>query len=142
LLRYFPASSTYSYSINLSLYLKLQNMTKDLIDIIIEAIQDKKGRNIVVADLTPILTASTDAFVICTANSPAQMESIVDNIENLARTKLGERPGGVAGRAGAQWVAMDFGNVMVHVFLPEVREFYDLEHLWSDAALTEIADLD
>jgi iojap-like protein len=142
LLRYFPASSTYSYSFNLSLYLKLQNMTKDLIDIIIEAIQDKKGRNIVVADLTPILTASTDAFVICTANSPAQMESIVDNIENLARTKLGERPGGVAGRAGAQWVAMDFGNVMVHVFLPEVREFYDLEHLWSDAALTEIADLD
>ena len=142
MLHYFPASSTYSYSINLSLYLKLQNMTKDLIDIIIEAIQDKKGRNIVVADLTPILTASTDAFVICTANSPAQMESIVDNIENLARTKLGERPGGVAGRAGAQWVAMDFGNVMVHVFLPEVREFYDLEHLWSDAALTEIADLD
>jgi iojap-like protein len=142
LLPYFPASSTYSYSINLSLYLKLQNMTKDLIDIIIEAIQDKKGRNIVVADLTPILTASTDAFVICTANSPAQMESIVDNIENLARTKLGERPGGVAGRAGAQWVAIDFGNVMVHVFLPEVREFYDLEHLWSDAALTEIADLD
>jgi len=142
LLRYFPASSTYSYSFNLSLYLKLQNMTKDLIDIIIEAIQDKKGRNIVVADLTPILTASTDAFVICTANSPAQMESIVDNIENLARTKLGERPGGVAGRAGAQWVAIDFGNVMVHVFLPEVREFYDLEHLWSDAALTEIADLD
>ena len=142
MLRYFPASSTYSYSINLSLYLKLQNMTKDLIDIIIEAIQDKKGRNIVVADLTPILTASTDAFVICTANSPAQMESIVDNIENLARTKLGERPGGVAGRAGAQWVAIDFGNVMVHVFLPEVREFYDLEHLWSDAALTEIADLD
>ena len=142
MLRYFPASSTYSYSINLSLYLKPQNMTKDLIDIIIEAIQDKKGRNIVVADLTPILTASTDAFVICTANSPAQMESIVDNIENLARTKLGERPGGVAGRAGAQWVAMDFGNVMVHVFLPEVREFYDLEHLWSDAALTEIADLD
>ena len=142
MLRYFPASSTYSYSINLSLYLKLQNMTKDLIDIIIEAIQDKKGRNIVVADLTPILTASTDAFVICTANSPAQMESIVDNIENLARTKLGERPGGVAGRAGAQWVAIDFGNVMVHVFLPEVREFYDLEHLWSDAALTEIADID
>lgn len=117
-------------------------MTKDLIDVIIEAIQDKKGRNIVVADLTPIITASTDAFVICTANSPAQMESIVDNIENLARTKLGERPGGVAGRAGAQWVALDFGNVMVHVFLLEVREFYDLEHLWSDAALTEIADLD
>lgn len=129
-------------SLDLSLNIKLQNMTKDFIDIIIEAIQDKKGRNIVVADLSSIITASTDAFVICTANSPAQMESIVDNIENMARTQLGERPGGVAGRAGAQWVAMDFGNVMVHVFLPEVREFYDLEHLWSDAALTEITDLD
>ena len=94
------------------------------------------------ADLSSIITASTDAFVICTATLLHRWRASWTTSKTLARTKLGERPGGVAGRAGAQWVAMDFGNVMVHVFLPEVREFYDLEHLWSDAALTEIADLD
>ena len=117
-------------------------MTKDLIDIIIEGIQDKKGRNIVVADLRNIPTASTDAFVICTAGSPAQADSIVDSIENMARVRMGEHPAAIAGRTNAQWIAMDFGNVMAHIFLPETREYYDLEHLWDDAAITQIADLD
>lgn len=117
-------------------------MTKDLIDIIIEGIQDKKGRNIVVADLRNIPTASTDAFVICTAGSPAQADSIVDSIENMARVRMGEHPTAIAGRTNAQWIAMDFGNVMAHIFLPETREYYDLEHLWDDADITQIADLD
>lgn len=117
-------------------------MTKDLIDIIIEGIREKKGRNIVVADLRTIPTASTDAFVICTAGSPAQADSIVDSIENFARTRLGEHPSAIAGRANAQWIAMDFGNVMVHIFLPDTREYYDLEHLWDDAAITQLPDVD
>jgi len=117
-------------------------MTKDLIDIIIEGIQEKKGRDIVVADLRNIPTASTDAFVICTAGSPAQADSIVDSIENMARTRTGEHPAAIAGRTNAQWIAMDFGNVMAHIFLPDTREYYDLEHLWDDAAITQIADLD
>lgn len=117
-------------------------MTKDLIDIIIEGIQEKKGRDIVVADLRNIPTASTDAFVICTAGSPAQADSIVDSIENMARTRMSEHPAAIAGRTNAQWIAMDFGNVMAHIFLPDTREYYDLEHLWDDAAITQIADLD
>lgn len=114
----------------------------DLIDIIIEAIQDKKGRDITVADLSGIITAPAEAFVLCTAGSPAQMDSIVDNIENLARTRLGERPAAIAGRDNRVWVAIDFGNVMVHIFLPDARAHYDLDHLWDDAAITQIADLD
>lgn len=117
-------------------------MTQDLIDIVIEGIQDKKGRNIVVADLSSIDTAPTQAFVICTAGSPAQVDSIVDSIENFARTRIGERPTAIAGRNNNLWVAMDFGNVMVHIFLPETREYYDLEHLWDDAAITQVPDLD
>jgi len=117
-------------------------MTKDLIDIIIEGIQEKKGRDIVVADLRNIPTASTDAFVICTAGSPAQADSIVDSIENMARPRMGDPPAAIAGRTNAQWIAMDFGNVMAHIFLPDTREYYDLEHLWDDAAITQIADLD
>ena len=117
-------------------------ITKDLIDIIIDGIQEKKGREIVVADLTGITTAPTDAFVICTGGSPSQVDSIVDSIENFARTHLGERPSAIAGRANNTWVAMDFGSVMVHIFVPDERAFYDLEHLWEDAAITQIPDLD
>lgn len=117
-------------------------MTKDLIDVIIEGIQDKKGRDIVVSDFSQIGTAPADAFVICNGNSPAQVDSIVDSVENMARTKLGERPSAIAGRENSTWVAMDFGNVMVHIFQQEAREYYDLENLWEDAALTEIPNLD
>ena len=60
----------------------------------------------------------------------------------ITRLKLGEKPSRVAGLENAQWVAMDYGDVMVHIFLPDVREYYDLEHLWDDAPLTKIADLD
>ncbi|WP_370242244.1 ribosome silencing factor [Alloprevotella sp. OH1205_COT-284] len=117
-------------------------MTKDLIDIIIDGIQEKKGRDIVVADLSNIHTAPTQAFVICTAGSPSQADSIVDSIENAARTRLGESPSAIAGRDNKLWIAMDFGNVMVHIFLPDMREYYDIEHLWDDAAITAIPDLD
>lgn len=117
-------------------------MTQDLIDIIVDGIQEKKGRDITIADLSTISTAPTEAFVICTAGSPAQMDSIIDSVENLTRVRAGECPSAIAGRQNAQWVVMDFGTVMVHIFLPEVREYYDLEHLWEDAAITQIPDLD
>ena len=60
----------------------------------------------------------------------------------MARKELDERPARVAGLENAQWVAMDYGDVLVHVFLPDVRSYYDLEHLWEDAELTQIPDLD
>ena len=55
---------------------------------------------------------------------------------------MGEHPADIAGRTNAEWIAMDFGNVMAPIFLPDTREYYDLEHLWDDAAITQIADLD
>ena len=60
----------------------------------------------------------------------------------MARKQLGEKPAHVVGLENAQWVAMDYTDVMVHVFLPDVREYYDLEHLWYDAQLKYIEDLD
>jgi ribosome-associated protein len=60
----------------------------------------------------------------------------------MARKELDEKPARVAGLENAQWVAMDYGDVLVHVFLPDVRSYYDLEHLWEDADLTEIEDID
>jgi ribosome-associated protein len=113
-----------------------------LVETIKEAIQDKKGSNIVVADLTKIEGTICQYFIICTGNSPTQVEAIAESIGDVVREKLGEKPAHVVGLEQAMWVAMDYTDVLVHVFLPDVREYYDLEHLWEDAPLTRIPDLD
>lgn len=113
-----------------------------LVETIKEAIQDKKGSNIVVADLTKIEGTICQYFIICTGNSPTQVEAIAESIGDVVREKLGEKPSHVVGLEQAMWVAMDYTDVLVHVFLPDVREYYDLEHLWEDAPLTRIPDLD
>jgi len=116
--------------------------TKQLVDTIIKGIQEKKGSSIVVADLKGIEGTICQYFVICQGNSPSQVEAITESVSDFARKDLGEKPAHVVGLENAQWVAMDYGDVMVHVFIPEMREYYDLEHLWADAPLTSIPDLD
>lgn len=113
-----------------------------LVQSIIDGIQEKKGREIVVVDMQSILTAPAAYFVICSGGSPQQVDAITDSIEEVARKQAGEKPAAIAGRAGGEWVAMDYGTVMVHIFLPEARLHYDLEHLWDDARLTEVAEQD
>lgn len=114
----------------------------ELVEAIIEGIQEKKGRSIVVANLESIRTAPCQYFVICTAGSPQQVEAITDSIEDYVRKTIGEKPAGIAGRENAIWTVMDYGTVMVHVFVPDAREYYDIEHLWDDANLEQIPDLD
>ena len=107
--------------------------TIELVETIKKGIQEKKGQHIVVADLQGIDGAIARYFVICQGNSPAQVEAITESIGEMARKELDEKPARVAGLENAQWVAMDYGDVLVHVFLPDVRSYYDLEHLWEDA---------
>ncbi len=116
--------------------------TRQLVETITKGIQEKKGQRIVVADLASIEGAICSYFIICQGNSPAQVEAITESIGEMARKELGEKPATVAGLENAQWVAMDYGDVLVHVFLPDVREYYDLEHLWDDAELREIEDVE
>lgn len=116
--------------------------TKKLVNVIIEGIQEKKGSQIVVADLSEIEGTICKNFIICQGNSPAQVEAITESIAEMARKKLDEKPAHVVGLENAQWVAMDFTDVMAHVFLSDVREYYDLEHLWEDAPVQYIPDLD
>ncbi len=115
---------------------------EQLVKTIIEAIQEKKGSQIVVADLTKIEGTICKYFIICQGNSPAQVEAITESVGDFARLRLKEKPIHVVGLENAMWVAMDYTDVLVHIFLPDVREYYDLEHLWEDAKLTRIADLD
>jgi ribosome-associated protein len=116
--------------------------TRQLVDTITKGIQEKKGRNIVVADLGGIDGTICRYFIICQGNSPSQVEAITESVGDFARKELGEKPAHVVGLENAQWVAMDYSDVLVHVFLPDVREYYDLEHLWHDAKLTRIPDID
>ena len=118
------------------------NETKQLIEKITEGIQEKKGKKIVVADLTHIEDTICNYFVICQGNSPSQINAIVESIKDFARKGAHSKPFAIDGLRNAQWVAMDYGDAIVHIFLPEIREFYDLEHLWEDAQLTQIPDLD
>ena len=92
-----------------------------LVQAIIEGIQEKKGSHIVIADLTSIPTAPCQHFIICQGNSPQQVEAITRAVEESARTKAHEKPAAVVGRTNAQWVAMDYGTDLVHIFLPDVR---------------------
>ena len=116
--------------------------TQELLNIITAGIQEKKGSNIVVADLSKIDGAISDYFVICQGNSPSQVEAIAESVADFAREKAGEKPIHVNGLGNDQWVGIDFVSILVHIFLPETREFYDLEHLWEDAKLTRLPDLD
>lgn len=116
--------------------------TQQLVNSIINGIQEKKGKSIVTVDLQKIVTAPCAYFIICTGNSPQQVNAITDAVEEFARKEAGEKPATIVGRNNAEWVAIDYGTVIVHVFVPQAREFYDLENLWNDAQLTEIADID
>lgn len=118
------------------------NETNTLVKKITEGIQEKKGRNIVIADLTGIEDTICNYFVICQGNSPSQVLAIVDSVKEYVRKETGNKVYAIDGQRNAQWVAMDYSDVLVHVFLPEVRDFYNLEHLWADAKLTTIPDLD
>ncbi len=123
-------------------YLYLMEQTKQLVQVITEGIQEKKGSDIVIADLTKMEGTICKYFIICQGNSPAQVEAITESIGDMARERLKEKPAHVVGLENAQWVAMDYTDVLVHIFLPDVREYYDLEHLWEDAKLTRIPNLD
>ena len=118
------------------------NKTKALVKTITEGIQEKKGKDIVVADLTEIEDTICKYFVICEGNTPTQLAAITESVYDYVRKETGEKPFGVDGLRNSQWVALDYSDVLVHIILPETREFYNLENLWADAKLTEIPNID
>ena len=111
---------------------------KLLIEKIIEAIQDTKGEDIKLLDLTKIENSAADYFIICNANSNTQGNAIAGNIEKKVRNELKNRPWHVEGTENAMWILVDYISVVVHIFQKHIREFYDLEDLWSDAQITSI----
>lgn len=103
---------------------------------IIRAIQDKKGKNIVSLDLSKIDGAICSCFIVCNADSTTQVAAIAADIEEQVLETLGEKVWRVEGQQNALWIAMDYVDVVVHIFQTELREFYKLEELWADAPAT------
>lgn len=116
------------------------NRNSKLFKTIIRAIQDKKGAHIVSLDLRKIHEAVADYFIICEATNQPQIRAIADAVEDAVKKACDESVYHHEGRQTAQWILMDYVNIVVHVMLQESRRFYKLEEMWSDAVLEEHND--
>ena len=119
-----------------------QVTTKILVDKIVDGIQDVKGKDIVILDLTHLQNSVTEYFIICSGDSSTQVEGISSSITRQTRKDLQEKPWHQEGINNSEWVLLDYVNVVVHIFYKEAREFYNLEDLWADASRTDIPNLD
>lgn len=114
---------------------------EELIETIIDSIQDIKGKRIIKIDLREVDEAPADYFIVCEGESTTQVKGISENVQSRVRDELGLTPGHAEGKTYARWILMDYFDVVVHVFYPEARFFYDLEDLWSDGITTEYENL-
>jgi ribosome-associated protein len=117
------------------------NETKMLMEAVVKGLQEKKGKKITTVDLTLLSGAICQYMVICEGNSPNQLSALSDSVWDFARKDAGEKPLSIDGNRNSPWIGMDYGTVLVHLFLPEYRSFYNLENLWADSQITEIPDL-
>ena len=119
---------------------KKSDGTDVLLESVIKGIFEKKGQNVLKIDLRKLDTRIADYFVICHAPSGTQVSAICDSVDDTVRKETGEKPLHVEGLDNCFWVLLDYGNVIVHIFLEEYRKFYSLESLWADAAIEAIED--
>jgi ribosome-associated protein len=111
-----------------------------LVNSVVKGIFEKKGQNVMKLDLQKLENRITDYFIICHANSVTQVDSISYSVEDTVRKETGEKPLHREGLENCFWVLIDYGNVVVHVFLEEYRNFYSLESLWADANVVKLDD--
>ncbi|MCX7548696.1 ribosome silencing factor [Xanthomarina sp. F1114] len=109
-----------------------------LIANILSGIEDVKGNDINILDLREIENTVCDYFIICEGNSNTQVNAIVNSIQKKVSKELKDKPWHVEGEDNAEWVLIDYVNVVVHVFQKHIREYYDIESLWGDAKTTVI----
>ena len=109
-----------------------------LISVIVNGIEDVKGQNINILDLREIENTVCDYFIICEGTSNTQVNAIVNSIQKKVSKETKDKPWHIEGSDNAEWVLMDYVNVVVHVFQKHIREYYYIESLWGDSKTTEI----
>jgi ribosome-associated protein len=113
---------------------------KTIVEKIIKGIQELKGEKISVVDMTDLESRACDYFVICQAQSSIQVGAITRSIKETVNEALKVKPYSIDGLDNSEWVVMDYGQIFAHIFQPEPRAFYDIDHLWSDAKIAQIPD--
>ena len=114
--------------------------SEKLCDLIVEALEEVKGQDITKLNVQR-MTSVTDWMIVASGTSSRHVHSLVDNVAQRAKA-AGHRPIGIEGESGAEWVLLDLQDALVHVMLPKVREFYNLEKLWSITPSSEAAATD
>jgi ribosome-associated protein len=112
----------------------------DLLTLIIKGIEDVKGSDLSILDLRGIENTVCDYFVICTGGSNTQVKAISGSVQKVVSKEVHEKPWHVEGEENGEWVLMDYVSIVVHVFQKHIREYYDIESLWGDAKITQIAN--
>jgi ribosome-associated protein len=119
---------------------KRSDGTELLLASAIKGIHEKKGRDVLKIDLRRLENRIADYFVICHASSGTQVSAICDSIDDIVRKEAGEKPLHLEGLDNCFWVLMDYGDVVIHIFMEEYRNFYSLESLWADAKIESVED--
>jgi ribosome-associated protein len=114
-----------------------QTNSEILTQSIIHGIQEKKGKEIISLNLTNLANSVSNFFVICHGNTKIQVEAIADAVEETVRKNIGDKPWHKEGFENAEWILLDYVDVVVHVFQESTRSFYNLEKLWADAEIKE-----
>ncbi len=117
---------------------KTSTQSKKLAEAVISGMQDYKAKDIVSLDLSKVKNSVCKYFIICHGTSRTQVESIADAIEEKVRVKIKEKPWHREGKENAEWILLDYVDVVAHVFQATTRDFYQLEKLWADAIVKEI----
>lgn len=112
----------------------------ELLALIIKGIEDVKGTDVTILDLRGIENTACDYFVVCTGGSNTQVNAISGSIQKVVSKEVHEKPWHVEGEENGEWVLMDYVNIVVHIFQQHIREYYDIESLWGDAKITQIAN--
>ena len=112
--------------------------TDELIATIIKGIDEVKGENIQLLDLREIENTVCDYFIICSGTSNTQVNAISGSVQKTVSKELKDKPWHIEGKTNAEWVLMDYVNVVVHIFQKQIRDYYDIESLWGDAKTTKI----
>ena len=115
--------------------------TTEVTELIVDSIQDIKGKNIIRLDLRELDDAPADYFIICEGDSSTQIGAIAGNIVKRLKQEIDMKPSHVEGKQSGTWVLVDYFDVIVHVFYPETRRFYEIEDLWGDAKQTEYQNI-
>lgn len=113
--------------------------SKEMVEVITEALLSKKGKDVTVMDVSG-LTTLTDYFVVAHGNSDVQIKALADAVEDDLRVKMGEKAWKKEGLNARAWIILDFVNVVVHIMSKEKREYYSIERMWNDAVITHIED--